>query len=70
MEEEEENGMQDIEAFEKKLKNHRGEVLDDSGSSSDEHPVMAPISGYPNENVKLQTKVKLLISNWSTKTRK
>ena len=61
MEEEEENGMQDIEAFEKKLKNHRGEVLDDSGSSSDEHPVMAPISGYPNENVKLQTKVKLLI---------
>lgn len=56
-----ENGIKDIENFEKKLKNHRGSVLDRSDSSSDEMVDEIPISGYSNENIKLQTKVKLLI---------
>ena len=69
MEEDDENGIQDIAAFEKKLKNHRGDVLDDSGSSSEEAIDEAPISGYSNQNIKLQTKIKLLIQQIVDKDR-
>lgn len=65
----EENGINDIAAFEKKLKNHRGAVLDNSDSSEEEDLIVAPISGYSNENVKLQTKVKLLIQQLIDKDR-
>ncbi|OMJ70008.1 hypothetical protein SteCoe_32117 [Stentor coeruleus] len=57
----EDSGMRDIDAFEKKLKHHRGTILEESGSSSDEQIQEAPFSAYSNDNVKLQTKVKLLV---------
>ena len=68
-EEDHESGTQDIEAFEKKLKNHRGTVLEESGSSSSEEIGLEPASGFSNENVKLQTKVKLLIQQLIDKDR-
>lgn len=64
-----ENGIDDINAFEKKLKNQKGTVLESSDSSSDEELDSVPLSNYSNENTKLQTKVKLLIQQLLDKDR-
>lgn len=65
-----ENGIDDINAFEKKLKTQKGTILESSNSSSsDEELDSVPISSYSNENTKLQTKVKLLIQQLIDKDR-
>jgi chromosome segregation ATPase len=56
-----ENGIDDIKAFEKKLKVQKGTILESSDSSSEEELDSVPLSVHSNENVRLQTKIKLLI---------
>ena len=63
-----ENGIDDINAFEKKLKNQKGNIFE-SSSSSEEELDSVPLSLHSNENVKLQTKVKLLIQQLVDKDR-
>lgn len=58
---EEENPIDDISAFEQKLKKQRGDVLDRSSSSDEEELKEVQKTGFPNENVRLQNKVQLLI---------
>ncbi|CAG9315666.1 unnamed protein product [Blepharisma stoltei] len=67
---EEENPFDDIQKFEKKLKNQRGEVLDRSSSSEEEEEFKEiPSSNYSNENVRLQNKCQLLIQQVVDKER-